>query len=155
MREIRITFVESGVGAAAQLLEEKAPRTCQELWEQLAEPLRLTGTHAMWTGPEVSMQIPPGLARTGLAKLPPENQTVFPQQGALLWAYMPAYALGGHPQPLYDIGLFYAPQGRLFLPVGWVPCNHFAQLQGDWDAFQDACRRTRSEGAQSLLLSRH
>ncbi|MEE8587674.1 MAG: DUF3830 family protein [Acidobacteriota bacterium] len=154
MREIRFVFLESGISAAAALLEDKAPRTCAALWEQLAEPLELTGTHAMWTGPEVSMQIPPGLARTELSELPPENLTVFPQPGALLWACMPAYAFGGHPEPIFDIGLFYGPQGRLFLPMGWVPCNHFAQLQGDWDAFQDACRRTRTEGAQRLRLER-
>ena len=154
MREIRFEFVESGISAAAALLEDKAPRTCAALWEQLAEPLELTGTHAMWTGPEVSMQIPPGLARAELSELPPENLTVFPQAGALLWAYMPAYAFGGHPAQIFDIGLFYGPQGRLFLPMGWVPCNHFAQLQGDWNAFQDACRRTRTEGAQLLRLER-
>ena len=149
-----MTFAEENVAATAALLEEKAPQTCAAIWKQLAEPLDLQGTHAMWTGPEVSLQIPPDLAVEDLAKLPEENLTVFPPAGGVVWAYMPTHAFGGHPGPLYDIGVFYGPQARIFLPMGWVPCNHFADLEGDWEEFRAVCRRTRTEGTKPLRFER-
>ncbi|MFQ5741813.1 MAG: DUF3830 family protein [Acidobacteriota bacterium] len=154
MRKIRITFTEAGVSADARLLDEKAPRTCAAIWSQLKQPLEVGGTHAMWTGPEVSLQVPPPIALPDLRLIPPENQTVFPAKGALLWCYQPAYAFAGLPFELFDIGLFYDSQARIFLPMGWVPCNHFASLLGEWDSFGECCRRTRREGARQVRMQR-
>jgi len=153
-RTIQISIPKLQVQARAQLLEDRAPATCQAIWDQLSQPLEVVGTHAMWTGPEVSMQVPPDQAIADLAQIPPENQTVFPQPGALVWAYLPPRVFGGMPGPLYDLGLFYGPQGRIFLPIGWVPCNHFAHLEGDWEEFQQACRRLLTEGRQTLVFER-
>lgn len=153
-KRIVVEIPAKKAAATALLLQERAPATCQAIWDLLAEPLSIMGTHAMWTGPEISMQVPPDRAGAGLAAIPPENQTIFPQPGSLLWAYLPPHAFGGRPEPLYDIGLFYGPQGRIFLPIGWVPCNHFAQLEGDWSDFQSACRGFLVEGRRRLTLRR-
>lgn len=146
--------LEGGPTAIARLLVEQAPATTDAIWHLLAEPLTMTGVHAMWTGPEISLQVPPDRAHEALAHLPPENQTVFPEAGDLVWAYLPPYAYGGMPDPLYDIGLFYGPHGRIFLPVGWVPANRFARLEGDFTAFAEACRRFRLTGARRVTLER-
>ncbi len=153
-QSIQISIPQLQVQARARLLTDKAPATCRAIWEQLSQPLELMGTHAMWTGPEISMQIPPDQAIASLAQIPAENQTVFPQPGALVWAYLPPRMYAGMPGPLYDLGLFYGPQGRIFLPIGWVPCNHFAQLEGDWQEFQQACRQLLTEGRQTLAFQR-
>jgi hypothetical protein len=154
-RSVQIVIPAFEVQVRARLLTDRAPATCQAIWEQLEEPLEIAGTHAMWTGPEISMQIPPEAAVPGLSRIPAENQTVFPQPGALVWAYLPPRVWAGMPGPLYDLGLFYAPQGRIFLPIGWVPCNHFAQLEGDSEKFQEACRRFLTEGRQQLVFRRN
>lgn len=153
-RRLQIVIPAFEVQARARLLTEEAPATCQAFWDQLEEPLELLGTHAMWTGPEVSMQIPPDRAIPSLSLIPPENQTVFPLPGSLVWAYLPPRVFGGRPDPLFDLGLFYAPQGRIFLPIGWVPCNHFAQLEGKWEDFRGACRRFLTEGQAKLIFQR-
>lgn len=153
-QQIRITILPEGVQATARLLEQQAPATSRALWKQLKNPLELKGTHAMWTGPEISLQIPAQQAISELSEIPPENLTIFPQPGWLVWAFMQRHAFGGRPEPLYDIGIFYGPMGRIFLPVGWVPCNHFALLQDDWNAFGEACRRTLSEGSRVFRFER-
>ena len=157
---MRVGFVDEGVSAEAELLSERAPRTCEAFWEQLAEPLEVTGVHAMWTGPEVSLQIPPAEALPRLEDLPPENTTVMPEAGTIVFAYVEPYEFGGNPEPIFDVGIFYGPHGRIFLPIGWFPCNQFAgqeqfaRLVGDWDAFRTVCARTRTEGARTLYLER-
>jgi hypothetical protein len=153
-RRLQLSFPDEDVSAAAVLLDEQAPETCAAIWQQLVQPLEMTGTHAMWTGPEVSLQIPPDVALAKLARLPAENLTVFPQPGDLVWAYMPGHAFRGIPFPIYDIGVFYGPQGRIFLPMGWFPCNHFAQLQGDWEKFGALCAQTLTEGAKRVRFER-
>lgn len=149
-----IIRLENGPSATARLLSEQAPATTDAIWELLAEPLVVKGIHAMWTGPEISLQVPPERAHDALAHLPPENQTIFPQPGDLVWAYLPPYAFGGMPDPVYDIGLFYGPHGRIFLPVGWVPANRFASLDGDFSEFADTCRQLRLAGAREVTLAR-
>lgn len=153
-KRVQISYPDEAIVATALLLEDRAPATCAALWRQLSEPLTLTGSHAMWTGPEVSAQIPDALANVELSSLPVENGTVFPPPGSLLWAYVDRFVFGGNPLPVYDIGVFYGPQARIFLPIGWLACSHFAQLEGDWEAFRDACARTRSEGSKQLRLER-
>ena len=153
-KRIIIEIPEKNSSAVASLLADKAPATCRAIWDLLAKPLEILGTHAMWTGPEISMQVAPERAGETLDKIPPENLTVFPQAGSLVWAHLPPHAFAGRPEPLYDIGLFYGPQGRIFLPMGWVPCNHFAQIEGDWSEFQTACRSLLTEGRRRLILRR-
>ena len=63
MRCLEISFPVEGAVAKAVLLEDKAPHTCQAIWDQLERPLEVDAKHAMWTGPEVSMQIARSPAR--------------------------------------------------------------------------------------------
>lgn len=153
-REIIVRIPDLNVEARANLLIDKAPRTCDAIWNQLARPLEMLGTHAMWTGPEISMQVAEEDAVSDLLEIPDENQTIFPPAGSIAWAYMPPHAFGGRPGHLYDIGIFYGPSGRVFLPVGWIPVNHFGQLKGDWTEFQQACRTILTKGQRVLRFER-
>ena len=154
-KQIRITFVREDVSAVAVLLTNMAPKTCQCIWDLLNTPVEGPAIHAMWTGREISFPI---LAERfpkdeGLS-IPPENQTVIPIPGDLIWnAYRP-YEWQGNPNPVYDFGIFYGRDGRLFLPVGWRPSNRFGMIVENLDAFADVCARCQSEGRKALRLTR-
>ncbi len=153
-RKLRVSFPEEGLEAVAQLLEDEAPATCRAIWEQLEASLESEAVHAMWSGPEISFQIPAAQAHPALSQVPRENQTIYPPPGSLVWAHLPARVWGGNPQPVFDIGIFYAAQGRVFLPIGWMPVNHFAQVQRGSEDFLDCCRRMQREGAKRIRLAR-
>jgi hypothetical protein len=139
----------------ARLLEELAPRTCAALWQLAALNPELLGVHAAFTGRELSVRIPPDIAAQvdGLDGLPPENQTLFPIPGDLVWAQLPPYAWSGVAEPLYDLGIFYGRDSRLLLPVGWIPGNRFAEvLPDDLPALAALAARTQIEGARRLIL---
>ncbi|MBV9280526.1 MAG: DUF3830 family protein [Chloroflexi bacterium] len=145
-----------GTRIRARLLEELAPRTCAALWQLAALSPELLGVHAAFTGRELSVRIPPDIAaRVGsLDALPPENQTLFPIPGDLVWAQLPPYAWSGVAEPLYDLGIFYGRDSRLLLPVGWVAGNRFAEvLPADLPALAALAARTQIEGARRLILS--
>ncbi len=59
------------------------------------------------------------------------------------------------PEPIYDLGVFYGRDSRLLLPVGWVPGNRFAQVEGDdLVALADVAARAQTEGKKQLILRR-
>ena len=155
MKKIKLTFVEENVSAVAELLEDKAPETSKCIWNLLEKPVEGTTIHAMWTGRELSFPIPPERFpnNEGL-KVPPENQTVLPITGDLIWnAYHP-YQWRGNPQPVYDFGIFYGRDSRLLLPVGWRPSNWFGQIVENLLDFAAVCALCQSEGRKVLRLER-
>jgi hypothetical protein len=155
MKRVRITFIEEKVTAVAELLEEQAPETCRCIWEMLATPFENFAVHAMWTGRELSLAITPDRFRNdeGL-KVPPENQTVIPIPGDLIWnAYHP-YQWQGNPNPVYDFGIFYGRDSRLFLPVGWRPSNRFGMITDGLEDFAKMAARVQLEGRKKLRVKR-
>jgi hypothetical protein len=116
----------------------------------------LLAVHAAFTGRELSVRIPAELAsRLDDPDVPPENQTLFPIPGDLIWAQLPPYAWTGVAEPLYDLGIFYGRDSRLLLPVGWVAGNRFAEILPDHlPALARLAARTQIEGARRLILRR-
>ena len=55
-KQIRMTFVNEGVSAVADLLEEAARRTCAALWEAL--PAAGPAHHACYSGSECVFRLP-------------------------------------------------------------------------------------------------
>ncbi|MFQ6110656.1 MAG: DUF3830 family protein, partial [Nitrospinota bacterium] len=53
-RKIRMDF-ERGGTLTAELLEDKAPKTCELIWQQLPQSGRVL--HARWTGREVFLRV--------------------------------------------------------------------------------------------------
>lgn len=152
---IKITFTDEGVSAIAQLLTKQAPKTCECIWNLLEKPVENMGIHAMWTGREISFPVPYNKFQNneGLS-IPPENQTVIPIPGDLIWnAYLP-YQWQGNPNPVYDFGIFYGRDSRLLLPVGWRPSNRFGTIIENLEDFAAVCARCQSEGKKNIRLER-
>jgi len=154
-KRIKLTFLKENVSAVAELLFDLAPKTCRCIWELLKSPVEGQAIHAMWTGRELSFPIPAARFPNdeGLA-VPPENQTVIPIPGDLIWnAYHP-YQWQGNPEAVYDFGIFYGRDSRLLLPVGWRPSNRFGSIVDNLEAFAVVCALCQREGFKSLQLSR-
>ena len=155
MRKIKMTFTKEKVSAVAVLLDEQAPATCGCMWTMLETPYEGSAVHAMWTGRELSLPIPPDRfpADEGL-KLPPENQTVIPIPGDLIWNGYGPYQWQGNPNPVYDFGIFYGRDSRLFLPVGWRPSNRFGRIDENLDEFARVAALCQTEGRKTIRLER-
>ncbi len=155
-RRIQISFVDEGVSALATLLDDMAPKTCDCIWDLLARPVENMGIHAMWTGREISFGIPHERFpdNEGL-KVPPENQTVIPIPGDLIWNGYAPYQWQGKPHPVYDFGIFYGRDSRLLLPVGWRPSNRFGTIDENLEEFAGVCARCQSEGVKKIRLERY
>lgn len=155
MQEIRMTFIEENVACVARLYEDKAPKTAAFIWDMLATPVEGLGVHAMWTGREISFPIAADRIPGDKGFVPPENQTVIPTPGNLIWnAYYP-YQWFGNPNPVYDFGIFYGPDSRLFLPLGWRPSNLFGQITENLAEFATVCARVQLEGRKRIRIERH
>jgi hypothetical protein len=154
--DFTISFPKHDVVIRAGLLSEQAPATCQAFWELIREPLALTCRHAMYTGKEMSVQLPADkCSSTPLHQAAPENLTCFPAAGDLLYTFMPAYAWNGIPVPIYDLGLFYGRDCRTFFPMGWVPGNRFAVVESrDVEDFSRMGQKTSTDGQQTLIIER-
>ena len=155
MKKIKRTFVEEGVSCIAVLLEDKAPQTAQMIWDLLETPMENKAIHAMFTGRELSFGVPnERVDESTIFDLPPENQTMFPMPGSLIWnAYRP-YQWLGTPRAVYDFGIFYGNESRILLPTGWRPSNHFGDIVENLDEFAACCARCQREGVKLIRIER-
>ncbi len=156
MRTFIMEFPNDNIEIRATLLDDKAPNTCKAFWDVIETPLETSGKHAMYTGKEISVQFPAALCeKTDLHEVRPENQTCFPQPGELLFTYVGAYAWGGMPKAIYDVGCFYGPDARTFFPMGWLPGNRFAKVwEEDLEKFAEMGAKTGNEGIQAMNFRR-
>ena len=151
---IGISEPKSGLAVRAALVGAKAPVNTAFLWRWLAQERVVPAIHAIWTGPEVSCPIPHDQLG-GEDALPPENATLTPQPGDVVLAYVAAHVWGGNPVPIFDVGLFYGPGGRMLFPIGWLAGSVVAQVMpADMAAFAAACGRIRQTGACEITFRR-
>ncbi len=138
-KQFEIVFEKSGAVVVGDLLEEKAPITCENFWEGLAEPVTEKLRHGGETGPEMWCFVPPPKE-----ELPYENSTVFPQHGEILYYHyrQPPTREG---EMIYDIGIYW-DRGQSKLAQGWVPGNLFARVSG-----KDQIKLLRQEAGRLLL----
>jgi len=122
-KQFEILFEPSGAGVVADLMEDKAPITCENFWNGLAEPVRQTLRHGSETGPEMWCFVP-----EPAEELPYENSTVLPEHGDILFYHyrQPSKRDG---MMVYDIGIYW-DRGQSKLQQGWMPGNLFAQVRG-------------------------
>ena len=155
MKKIRMTFVNEGVSSFAILLEDKAPKTAEMIWQLLSKPVENEAIHAMFTGRELSFGVPNDrMDESTIFDLPPENQTMFPLPGSLVWnAYRP-YQWLGTPRPVYDFGIFYGSESRILLPTGWRPSNCFGTIVENLEEFAAVCARCQREGVKRIKIER-
>ncbi|MEZ7172955.1 DUF3830 family protein [Sporosarcina sp. OR05] len=155
MTRIEIEFPEHQISVRAELLEKQAPITTTSILQILSnESIETTGKHAMYTGKEISVQFSEEVCSdSGLSGDVKENLTCFPQPGDLLFTYMPAYAWGGVPSQIFDIGIFYGRDARTFFPMGWLPGNHFAKvISEDLEKLADIGSKTLLHGQQKVII---
>jgi len=153
-RSLVLDFPDDGLTARARFLDELAPSTCAAMRRLASTAPELLGVHAAFTGRELSIRIPLELAlQAGDLVTPPENQTLFPIPGDLVWSHLPAFAWSGVTEPLFDLGVFYGRDSRLLLPVGWVPGNRFAEiLPDDLPELARLAAETQIKGAKRVGL---
>jgi hypothetical protein len=152
---LRVTEARSGLDARFTMLDDKAPAGTGFLRSLFAEPREIDAIHAIWTGPEISCPVPTAMVPPDVAAaLPPENVTIQPQPGELVLAYVPPRMWGGGPDPVFDIGIFYAPGARLLFPIGWLPGSIVARVALDQvPALAQACAAIRRTGACRIRFS--
>jgi hypothetical protein len=153
-RYLRIRESGSGLDARVLLLDDRAPRSAEALWQIAGAGGAHDAIHAMWTGPEISCPIPAAKvpAQARLETLPLENATTYPEEGDIAVVYAPANTWKGQPPfAFFDVGLFYGRGARLLMPMGWIQASVCAQVSGtDLAPFQAACQSIRRRGACQL-----
>lgn len=156
MLQIRFLEAKSGLSARCVLLSNEAPRSTEFLWQLAAGRPAFEAMHAMWTGPELSCPLPASVLPPPLAErtIPEENATSFPEPGDVVLASLAAGSIKGLPPGhFFDIGLFYAPGGRLLMPSGWIKANVCGRVvPEDFAAFQASIKTIRRNGACKLQI---
>lgn len=155
--EFLLVFPELETEIIVNMLEDKAPKTCEGFWEAIKEPVNTSGKHAMYTGREISVQLPPDEQKESILHEPPqENLTCFPLPGDILFTFMPKHAFGGAPVPIYDIGIFYGRDARTFFPMGWLPGNLFAQVSdpNELKKLEEIGQYVNNHGQQKVIFKR-
>ncbi len=150
-RNIRLTFVETGESAVAELLDDEAPRTCRLVWEML--PVEHDLIHGRYSGMEAFVLLDEG------QPAPDEKRTRLPLPGEILYWSDVGSAVTSNSQPVAEILFAFGRGVTLRGPEG-VPgfANLFARIPGDWKydwvEFAQACGRIRTQGSQALRIER-
>ena len=153
-KKLYLKFVDANVQGIISLYWETAPKTCKALWGALKKPIRWPASHAMYSGPEIMMGLPESAQNFDPKALPPENQTVIPDAGEMLWFYQPKNFFKSDPSEFWEIGLFYEQGGRTFGPTGWIPCTYFGRMTEGLQAVAEQCRLIRKEGVKTVEIGR-
>ena len=145
-----LTFhiVEEQVSAVADLLEDRAPRTCELVWERLPIEGRLI--HGMYSGPELFVIL------DGFSGVGPENQVSRPLPGDIGYFHQEAGLYASSPHEVAELVYVYDRGAAIKGADGhdsWV--NLFARLRPDGaEAFLAASQRARREGPFTLRVER-
>ncbi|WP_199854682.1 DUF3830 family protein [Streptomyces dioscori] len=162
-RYIDVSLSERGVHCTAKLLDDRAPITCEAVWNAL--PLGGDVYHAKYARNEIYALFP----AFAPAEPPLENPTVTPIPGDLCYFSFSgtqlgsqAYGYGGASgvragAPVIDLALFYERNNLLLNgDVGWVPGIVWGQVVDGLDAMAAACNDLWRAGAlgESLTFRR-
>ncbi|MFQ6003843.1 MAG: DUF3830 family protein [Candidatus Zixiibacteriota bacterium] len=146
-KQFEIVFPNGNETFVAELLEDKAPITCEHLWKAIEKPLHEKIQHGGETGPEMWCFIPPPSE-----EIPYENSTVFPEHGEILFYH--------YRQPptrdgmmVYDIGIYW-DRGCSKLRQGWIPGNLFAKITGQIKELRRVAGRLLMEGPEPVVIRR-
>lgn len=140
-------IVESGVSATADLLEDRAPRTCELIWDRL--PLEERLVHGMYSGPELFIIL------DGVPGVGAENQVSRPLPGDIGYFHQDAGLFASSPNEVAELVFVYDRGAAIKGAEGhdsWV--NLFARLRPDSADFLAASKRARKEGPWTLRIER-
>ncbi|BAC72943.1 hypothetical protein AQJ43_25640 [Streptomyces avermitilis] len=155
-RYLEVALDKRAVRCTARLLDDRAPLTCQAVWDAL--PLGSDVYHAKYARNEVYALFPPFAAQ----EPPLENPTVTPIPGDLCYFTFSGAELGtkaygygkAQQETVVDLALFYERNNLLLNgDVGWVPGIVWGQVVEGLDAMAEACNDLWRSGAQGETLS--
>lgn len=141
-RRIVVSFVDEGVSAVAELMEEQAPKTCTAVLSAL--PQRGEAHHGTYSGSEIAFILDRDL------KVGKENATTKVLPGDLAYTRFEGGELFGFPTSFSELCWFYDRDAVPSMPDGPVPVNIFARFTEGFDAFAAVCRRMRREGVKRV-----
>jgi hypothetical protein len=142
------TIVDHGVSAVADLLEKRAPVTCDLIWNRL--PLEGRLVHGMYSGPELFILL------DGFPAVPAENQVARPIPGDIGYWHLEAGLHVSEPDELAELVYVYDRGAAIKGPEGQdSSVNLFARLRPEGDAeFLALSKRFRREGPWTLRIER-
>lgn len=142
-RHVRVGFVEEDAWAVARMLDDRAPATCEAMWENL--PIEGDVYHSKRSGSDFYLLEPAIEPDPGL-----ENATRTPIAGDLTYSHVDAHAASVIPPELSEAN----PDGMGDLCVWYQRdnihpgsgLNLFARAVENLPAFADTCGRLHREG---------
>ena len=151
-KKISITLHRSNVTAIAEMLETKAPKTCEYIWEAL--PITTRVCHGRRSGAEIYFLIPPLQDNPGK-----ENASIFPIPGDVTFAWfpvgyreMPSHVEVDTSRGLFDVLIFYDRDSQPVSPEGPTPVNIFATIVENLPSFAKACEGIWLEGCDTVTM---
>jgi hypothetical protein len=145
-RRIALTFSRGG-RLTADLLEKKAPLTCDLITSQL--PLRGGVLHARWTGRECFLPVLLG------RKPDRENAQFIISRGEMMYWREFERTYGPHEAAGTEVvAFFYGPEYLRAEWRGYERCNVFAQIpQAEWELMEEIGSRIWREGSEEMEVS--
>lgn len=147
-RTIVLRFVEDGVCAIADLQEERAPATCDMIWEHL--PLEGKSIHGMYSGPELFIRT------DHLPPVPAENHIHRALPGDIGFWYQEGGRFHSGATTVSEV-VFVYHRGAAIMGVDGQPTwvNLFARIREEGsEAFYAVARKIRYEGPRTLRIER-
>lgn len=147
-RTLVFHIVEGDVSATADLLDDRAPKTCALVWERLPFEGRLI--HGMYSGPELFIML------DGLPGVGPENQVAHPLPGDIGYFHQDAGLFATSPRAVAELVYVYDRGVSIKGAEGHDSfVNLFAQFRPDTSAeFLAVSKRVRREGPWTLRVER-
>jgi hypothetical protein len=143
LKRIRFRF-ENGDILTARLLEDKAPQTCEKIWNSL--PLESAVTQSRWSGREVNF----AYKENDMPRR--ENQTIYTSMGEVCyWRDWIWEEDGEHPQA---IAIYYGAE-LARSHRGSEPVNVFAQVEyHEFERLAQIGERIWLEGKEKIFIER-
>lgn len=135
MKKIKITFVDSGVCAVAELNDEKCPIVIKSLMKKL--PIESKAFHAKWGGGEIWTQI------QNFPKYEKENETCLPSIGEII--IMP------QDNNTVAFDLWY-DRGWCFGPTGFMNGAAIGKIVEGLSEFAVEAVKLSTEGARMIRI---
>lgn len=141
-RRLVFTFVDEGVSAVAELMEDLAPKSCAAVLSCL--PQAGESHHATYSGSEGVLILDRDL---GVGK---ENATSKVIPGDLGYTRFEGGELWGYPKSFSELCWFYDRDAVPSMPDGPVPVNIIGTFVEGFPEFAAVCRRMRREGVKRI-----
>ncbi len=141
-------FDLAGAVARARLDDERAPVTCQTLWDGIL-PFDGEGLPARHSGTEAGFHFDPRIV------IPTENATCLLQKGDIVFIRYNLHERHGSPEPISEVIWCYGRYNMAIAPgkQEHVLGNVFAELMPGADAFYAMSERLFTEGAKPLKVT--